>query len=122
MLLHRPAAFTDFILGSPSVPFDPAILEKLEKMERQPRKAAFIISGALEREEQEPPAGCNTSFIANVHRDIPRAAHDLAGVLREKALTVDGPHELDGEDHTTMKFGLISRGLMWLARRAMAAA
>ena len=119
VLLHRPATFTDFILGSPSVPFDPEILEPLTQMERRAETGAFIVSGALEREEQEPPAGRNTSFIANVHRDIPRAAHDLARVLRGRAITVDGPHELEGEDHTTMKLGLISRGLTWLARRAL---
>ena len=35
---------------------------------------------------------------------------------------VDGAHEFVGEDHTSMKLALISRGLQWLVRRACTAA
>ncbi len=153
--VHRPTGFDAYILGSPSVPFDPEILDLLKDASPHPllkeatpgREAAatgaapsspaassrapsfFIAVGANEREPGEPdepgwgvrpcaPGARLTSRVCNVHRHIPDAAHSLARLLRSLGLEVEGVHEVAGEDHTSLKLPLVSRGLLWLARVA----
>ena len=120
-------AFGHLILGSPSVPFDPEILEQLATAPQSlsgtsggPEGAAggaegrgvgaLIVVGALERFQ-------GPQYMGNVHQGIPAAAEELARVLAARGVAVDAPLELAGEDHTTIKLPLISQGLMWLARR-----
>ena len=131
LLLRSPTAIDDFILGSPSIPFDPELLEWLTEA-RVPlaaaadaRAGAFIAYGALEREDgpAQPSAGSgNTCRVANVHRGIPDASHALAELLQDRGLEVDGAHEVAGEDHTSLKLTLVSRGIGWCVSRAASAA
>ena len=129
VLLHAPDAVDAFILGSPSVPFDPEIMNWLEKGKPRsadaPRAGAFIAVGALEREEtppgdvsQPPPKGGArlTTVAANVHRSIPDMAHALANLLRARGVEVDGAHEVEREDHTSLKLTLVSQGVSWLLK------
>lgn len=142
ILLHAPGALDAYILGSPSVPFDPEILDWLRAAKPPPQTAsaggaattddadaarpsagAFIAYGALEREEAPPEAETAagvkvplTSHAANVHRGIPDCAHALASLLRERGLVVDGAHEVEREDHTSLKLALVSQGIGWLVR------
>lgn len=130
VLLSRPGAVDDFVLGSPSVCFDPEILVPLAALDLAAarggasaplRPGAFVAIGA---EENEPPPEAGATALCsrpgNVHRGIPDGARELASVLRDRGVEVDGVHEFAGEDHTSMKLSLVSRGLMWLARRAAA--
>ena len=124
VLLASPAATDAFILGSPSVPFDPVILDTLRAAPapQSPSKApsAFIAYGELERESPPPPPSSDgeparlTSRLANVHYGIPDAAHELARVLGDGGISCDGPHAIQGEDHTSLKLALVSRGVAWL--------
>ena len=130
VLLHAPTAVDAYILGSPSVPFDPEIMEWLRKAPppcrapsaesaSAPATGAFIAVGALEREDAPPAdaaAGALTSVPANVNRGIPDMAHELAALLRERGLEVDGCHEVEREDHTSLKLTLVSQGVSWLLR------
>jgi hypothetical protein len=124
-LYHAPGAVDSYILGSPSVPFDPIILEWLGDTSHtlgataHHRTAAFIAFGAQEREET-PPDGKLTQRLQNVHHGIPDGASRLADILRGRGLAVDGPAEIDGEDHTSLKLSLVSRGISWLLIRAHA--
>lgn len=121
VLLASPEAVDAYILGSPSVPFDPIILEWLREAPASAHRApaAFIAYGALEREEPpSPPSSPDappryTRLPANVHYRIPDGSHELAAVLRERGVASEVV-ELAGEDHTTMKLPLVSRGLSWL--------
>lgn len=123
VLLASPASVDAYILGSPSVPFDPIILEWLREAPPPPHgaPAAFIAYGALEREEPPPPPSSAdeppryTLLPANVHYRIPDGSHELAAVLHERGVASEVVVvELAGEDHTTMKLPLVSRGLSWL--------
>lgn len=154
IMLHAPGTLDAYILGSPSVPFDPEILDWLKAAKKDPPRAsgagsapadvsgaeaagsepmsdtaaappagAFIAYGALEREEPPPAAGPGggnkaalTSNAANVHRGIPDYSHALASLLRERGLEVDGAHEVEREDHTSLKLTLVSQGISWLMR------
>ena len=113
-MLRQPGAFTDYVLGSPSVAFDPEILDDVARFEPPPPPreplGALVLVGAREREGKRLPA--------NVHDDLVGGAERLASVLRARGVRVDGVVEVPGEDHGTVKFALVSRGLMWLARRA----
>ena len=126
------ATFDALLLGSPSIPFDPEIMQALEtdapalaapadapaEAPADAPLAVFIAYGALEREPPAAPDEPPLPRPANVHAGIPDAAHALAALLAARGAAVDGAHELPGEDHGTMKFPFVSRGLMWLARRA----
>ena len=152
MLLHAPHHVLDaYVLGSPSVPFDPELLEWLTT----PNTALIDASGAVrpaqhgahhaqhdasgavrpagvfvaygEREREPPPppdapATQWTSLRANVHRGIPEASHQLAAVLRARGLVVEGAVEIAGEDHTSLKLSLVSRGIGWLINERWATA
>jgi len=128
-------SFDTLLLGSPSVPFSPEILRMLREqaptlalagstgegdreppaaMPRRRPAAVYIAYGAL---EHEPPP----RHVANVHAGIPAGSHELASLMRERGIEVEGPHEFEGEDHGTMKFPFVSRSLMWLARRVRVA-
>ena len=125
-------ALAALLLGSPSIPFDPSIMDQLngaavlqpgavtqaDAKDAMAPLAAFIAFGALEREPPPQPDEPPPPRVGNVHRGIPDAAFELAGLLRARGMLVDGPHELIGEDHGSMKLPFVSRGLMWLARRA----
>lgn len=126
-LLIAPTSIDAYILGSPSVPFDPELLAWLSEAPIVKQSAcapgAFIAYGALEREPEleseleSQPAGTTqrrTTKLANVHFGIPAGSHDLASTLRERGVMVDGAHEVEGEDHTSLKLTLVSRGLAWL--------
>ena len=137
VLLCAPASVDAFILGSPSVPFDPEILEWLRWLDvpwsRWPNTASeptdqpgvFVAYGALEREPpppsdqpQRPEPGFGFSHDRrNVHRHIPDQCEVLAAKLRELGVAVDGAHSIVGEDHTSLKLSLVSRGLSWLVER-----
>lgn len=125
VLLHAPDAIDAYILGSPSLPFDPELrlwLEQSPLTSLVPAPAAFIACGALEREEaaagevitEDRPGQRCSNKLANVHRRIPDASHELAALLRQRGFNVDGAHEIEGEDHTSLKLPLISRGVGWL--------
>lgn len=163
VLLHAPSALDAYVLGSPSVPFDPEILDWLRAAKPDPPRpvggsiasaatasaatasaadsadvsaadadavrsaaaappaGAFIAYGALEREEPPPAAEASgrkavplTRNAANVHRGIPDYSHALASLLRERGLEVDGAHEIEREDHTSLKLTLVSQGVSWL--------
>ena len=152
MLLRAPHHVLDaYVLGSPSVPFDPELLEWLTT----PNTALIDASGAVrpaqhgahhaqhdasgavrpagvfvaygEREREPPPppdapATQWTSLRANVHRGIPEASHQLAAVLRARGLVVEGAVEIAGEDHTSLKLSLVSRGIGWLINERWATA
>ena len=122
-MLHAPGAVDAFILGSPSMPFDPELVDWLRDAPLSAAKpAVFIAYGALEREPppapQEPQQAVpGTPFTAdrrNVHRDIPDASHALADLLRSRGAQALECVEVAGEDHTSLKLALISRGLSWL--------
>ena len=134
MLLRAPHHVLDaYVLGSASVPFDPELLEWLTT----PNTALIDASGAVrpagvyiaygEREREPPPppdepATQLTSLRANVHRGSPVASHQLAAVLRARGLVVEGAVEIAGEDHTSLKLSLVSRGIGWLINERWAAA
>ena len=150
VLLRAPHHVLDaYVLGSASVPFDPEILEWLaapntalidpEILEwlAAPNTALADASGAVrpagvyvaygEREREPPPppdapATQLTSLRANVHRGIPVTSHQLAAVLRARGLVVEGAVEIAGEDHTSLKLSLVSRGIGWLINERWAAA
>ena len=150
VLLRAPHHVLDaYVLGSASVPFDPEILEWLaapntalidpEILEwlAVPNTALIDASGAVrpagvyvaygEREREPPPppdapATQLTSLRANVHRGIPVTSHQLAAVLRARGLVVEGAVEIAGEDHTSLKLSLVSRGIGWLINERWAAA
>ena len=46
------------------------------------------------------------------------SAGQLASDLTTQGVHVDGVHNIAGEDHTTVKLSLVSRGLMWCAKRS----
>jgi hypothetical protein len=115
------------------VPFDPELLEWLTT----PNTALIDASGAVrpagvyiaygEREREPPPppdepATQLTSLRANVHRGIPEASHQLAAALRARGLIVEGAVEIAGEDHTSLKLSLVSRGIGWLINERWATA
>ena len=134
MLLRAPHHVLDaYVLGSASVPFDPELLEWLTT----PNTALIDASGAVrpagvyiaygEREREPPPppdepATQLTSLRANVHRGIPEASHQLAAALRARGLIVEGAVEIAGEDHTSLKLSLVSRGIGWLINERWATA
>lgn len=159
MLLRAPHHVLDaYVLGSPSVPFDPELLEWLTTPDTAlttPNTALIDASGAVrpaqhgahhaqhdaagavrpagvfvaygEREREPPPppdapATQWTSLRANVHRGIPEASHQLAAVLRARGLVVEGAVEIAGEDHTSLKLSLVSRGIGWLINERWATA
>lgn len=113
-MLLRPGAFTSLVLGSPSVSFDPEILEDVA--------AGAYVSTALQADvmvqillgEWE---GKGLELPGNVSDDLPEGVHRLAAALRERGLSVDGVHNVLEEDHSTVKLSLVSRGMMWFARR-----
>lgn len=114
VLLARPLAFQNFTLGSPSVCFDPQLLNDLRDSENvgiaqaaHARVAIFL--GSRERE--------GTALPGNVHDRMAEGCEQLRVVLAKRGVPVDGVHELPGEDHSTMKMGLVSRGLTWFAQR-----
>lgn len=121
------APLQHLILGSPSLPFDPELMERLRAMPLRPpgQWAAFIAYGALEREPPPPadapqtptPGVPFTGDRRNVHRHIPDAADVLADVLAGRGFAVDGAHSIAGEDHTSLKLSLVSRGVSWLCER-----
>jgi hypothetical protein len=85
----------------------------------------FVAYGEREREPPPPPdapATQWTSLRANVHRGIPEASHQLAAVLRARGLVVEGAVEIAGEDHTSLKLSLVSRGIGWLINERWATA
>ena len=152
MLLRAPHHVLDaYVLGSPSVPFDPELLEWLTTPDtalidasgavRPAQHGAhhaqhdasgavrpagvFVAYGEREREPPPPPdapATQWTSLRANVHRGIPEASHQLAAVLRARGLVVEGAVEIAGEDHTSLKLSLVSRGIGWLINERWATA
>ena len=74
--------------------------------------------GDFEAAARQPREREGKRLPANVHDDLVGGAERLASVLRARGVRVDGVVEVPGEDHGTVKFALVSRGLMWLARRA----
>jgi len=128
--LHHPDVLDDLVLGSPSIPFDPQFMQTLGMLQlptdaagQKKNMGAFIAVGAEEREPEPEPGDTRLcSRAANVHRGIPDSAHELAALLRSLGVQVDGAHEIEGEDHTSLKLSLVSRGMKWAARRAMEAA
>ncbi|KAK3252509.1 hypothetical protein CYMTET_38192 [Cymbomonas tetramitiformis] len=117
VLLRQPTTVHEFILGSPSVPFDPEIMKELEGTSLDVSAVKNNQAGALILYGDREKLGLR--LVGNVHDGIPAAAEDLAAVLRHQGLAVDGAHSIPGEDHSTVKFSLVSRGLMWFARRSM---
>ncbi|CAE7386022.1 unnamed protein product, partial [Symbiodinium microadriaticum] len=90
-MLLRPGAFTSLVLGSPSVSFDPEILEDVA--------AGAYVSTALQADvmvqillgEWE---GKGLELPGNVSDDLPEGVHRLAAALRERGLSVDGVHNV----------------------------
>lgn len=93
--------------GSPSVCFDPEILESLNTLPASLPNKALIILGALEARGVRLPG--------NVHNELTSMTYVLAERLRARGMFVDGVHEITEEDHTSVKLSLISRGLSWIA-------
>mmetsp|Transcript_35374 Transcript_35374/g.101734 ORF Transcript_35374/g.101734 Transcript_35374/m.101734 type:complete len:350 (+) Transcript_35374:43-1092(+) len=120
VMLARPA-FKHFALGSPSVCFDPAILEDVRTGAAAGAAAASgarvgIWVGAREHEGTKKGPDGKALVPGNVHDKMVEGCRDLAEALRDRGVVVDGVHELPGEDHGTMKPALVSRGLMWFAQ------
>lgn len=112
VLLARPTAFQNLVFGSPSVCFDPGILQEVHDGDAAGVAAsagarAFVCLGEREKEGKTLPG--------NVHDRMAEGAAELVSALRRRGVQVDGVHELPGEDHSTMKLGLVSRGLTWFA-------
>lgn len=134
MLLRSPHHVLDaYVLGSASVPLDPELLEWLTTTNTAPIDASgavrptgvYVAYGELEREPPPPPdapATQLTSLRANVHRGIPEASHQLAAALRARGLVVEGAVEIAGENHTSLKLSLVSRGIGWLINERWATA
>jgi len=118
-LLADPEHFQHIVMGSPSVCFDMHILDEVRKSKAMAIAAASgvkvdIFLGARECEGSARPG--------KVHNFMENGARQLAEELRRRGVKVDGVNVLPGEDHTTMKLPLISRGLTAIARIAEDAA
>lgn len=112
-LLVNPTTFQHYVLGSPSVCFDPDILEEVRQSETLAVAAkrgvrVSIYAGSRERE--------GTRLPGNVHNQMSQGVEQLCRALQKKGVGVDGVHELPGEDHSTSKMPMISRGLTAFAR------
>lgn len=115
VLLTYPKAFNEYLLGSPSVCFDPEILLDVELGDYQLQAvekgvACLVMLGALESEGRSLPG--------NVHDQMTATTKVFAENLRKRGITVEGAEEIPGEDHTTMKLPFVSRALTWFASRA----
>ena len=113
-MLRHPSAFVDFVLGSPSVVFDPEVIDDVNggsyaKTAQEAGAGVLILLGEKEREGRALPG--------NVHDDLPTGARKLADALRVRGLEVHGVHDITGEDHSTVKLSLVSRGLTWVTER-----
>ena len=103
----RGAVFGRFILGSPSLPLCPEVVE----LERRPEWArgarrvgarVFFAAGEL---EGNPRSGGNS---------IPKAAQRMADALKKRGVAASDVQMIKGEEHGTAKPSIVSRGLSWL--------
>ena len=115
-MLRHPAAFQDFVLGSPSVVFDPEILDDVREGGYADTVKA-VGGGALILLGERENAG--VALAGNVHDNLVSGAHDLGEALRGRGLSTEGPHEVLAEDHSSVKLSVVSRGLTWIAERAL---
>lgn len=118
-LIRRPKVFTDFILGSPSVCFDPEVLHDVEAGDWagpavQQGVGVIIILGKKERKGK--------AVLGNVHDEMTPGCRVLADKLRDRGLSVEGIHEVPLEDHGTVKMPLVSQGMTWWTDRVMGVA
>lgn len=117
MMINYPELFDDYVLGSPSVCFDPEIVSLMDNTfyYQRPRIeiGVKLVLGEKER--------LGTKLPGNVHDHMSEDTHYLGTRLRDHGIYVSGPLEIKGEDHTTIKFPLISLGMTFFAERAMKA-
>lgn len=117
MMINYPELFDDYVLGSPSVCFDPEIVSVLDNTfyYQRPRIdiGVKLVLGEKER--------LGTKLPGNVHDHMSEDTHYLGTRLRDHGIYVSGPLEIKGEDHTTIKFPLMSLGMTFFAERAMKA-
>lgn len=57
-------------------------------------------------------------MAGNVHSSLPAGARDLVHALRGIGVEAEGPLDVPGEDHSTVKLSVVSRGMTWVAERA----
>ena len=114
VLQARPTCFQSFVLASPSVCFDPEILEDLSSHSYAlaATKAQVGLQILLGERETE-----GVAVPGNVHSEMASFTYRLAGVLRDRGLEVDGVNILPEEDHTSLKLALVGRGMSWFASR-----
>ena len=126
MLMARPQKWSELILGSPSVCFNPAFLEDIASCEALRaaaasaalsaatpggiRPAAFILVGDLERQGKVR--------VGNVHDEMVAGCEQLATTLRGLGMEVKGVEAAPRTDHTSCKLPLVVRGLEWFVARA----
>lgn len=118
-MMRRPTMFTDFIMGSPSVCFDPEIFNDIQVGDWagpavEKGVGAIIILGRKERKGK--------AVLGNVHDEMTPGCKVLADKLRERGLLVEGINEVPAEDHGTVKMPLVSQGMTWLTDRVMGVA
>ena len=107
-VLRRPRHFEDAVLGSPSVCFDPEILDDVRAANLAGTRCLVVLGG------DEAAAG-----VGNVHSGMARYATELCAALRAAGAPNAPRVELvPGEDHTSVKLALVSKGLAWFARNA----
>ena len=121
-MLRHPSAFVDFILGSPSVFWDPEVFNDINggsfaKAAQEAGAGALILLGEKERMGEAWPG--NVVFGDRRIPTLPAGAEMLASALRTRGLEVDGVHDVKDEDHSTVKLSLVSRGLAWVAERSV---
>lgn len=136
VMIRRPGTFADFVMGSPSVVFDPEVLDdlvgaggvtggvtgsiarggKANEGESEGEGEGDEAVGALVLIGEKEHLGLRVA--GNVHASLPDGARDLVHALRGVGVEAEGPTDVPGEDHSTVKLSLVSRGMTWVAERA----
>ena len=111
VLSRQPASFQDFILGSPYPQPYVGLVDALQQLSEALR-AKIGISIILGERENE-----GVTNAANIHDEVVPHGSELAKALTQLGLEVNGPVLVDGEDHSSLKLSLVSRGLAWLTAR-----
>ena len=96
VLLHAPDAIDAFILGSPSTPFDPELVEWMRGAAASGRASHGDVHRLRRGQDREPlpaaheaqqPTSSSSRAIIVTHRGIPDASHALAALLAPRAVT-----------------------------------
>ena len=112
LLLAYPATFQHFVLASPSVCFDPEILEDVSAgawAEADVRSGIRVLVLLGERERGK----ASGNLSGNVHTRMGVYTDELVKTLKQVGVQVAGAFDIPQEDHSSVKFSVISRGLGW---------